>query len=196
MRGQAHTLEGIVGALLLLSSLVFALQVTAVTPLSASTSSQHIENQQQATAEGILATADENGSLAEAALYWDVNNSSFHGLEGDRFYTNDDEVEGFELGRLLNSAFGDRGVAFNVDLVYQTVSGERRDRRMVYRGAPSDNAVTASRVVTLYDDTKIYAANETRASENVSNVSDFYAPDAASGPVYNVVRVEVTVWRM
>ena len=196
-RGQAHTLEGIIGALLLLSSLVFALQVTAVTPLSASTSSQHIENQQQATAEGVLAVAADDGSLAEAALYWEVGNGSFHGLEGDPFYTNDAEVENFTLGERLNDAFGDRGVAFNVALVYQTAPGDRRERRLVYRGAPSDNAVIASRIVTLYDDTRLVRANGTRMSQNVSNVSGFYAPDAApSSPIYNVVRVEVTVWRM
>ncbi len=66
MRAQAHTLEAIVSGMLLLASLVFALQMTAVTPLSASTSSQHIENQQQAIGHGVLASAVAEGALKPA----------------------------------------------------------------------------------------------------------------------------------
>jgi hypothetical protein len=197
MRGQAHTLEGIIASLILVSSLIFALQVTAVTPLSASTSSQHIENQQRATAEGVLAITDNNGSLETAILYWDQENGSFHGLAGDTFYTNDEEVGEFTLGQLLNEQFGDRGIAFNVDLVYQTADGDRRVRQMVYRGAPSDNAVTATRTVTLYDDDELRFANETNSDTTVKEAGSFFAQDSAPGAsVYNVVRVEVTVWRM
>jgi len=197
MRGQAHALEGIIASLILVSSIVFALQVTAVTPLSASTSNQHIENQQQATAEGVLAIADDNGSLARTTLYWDESNASFHDLQGGSFYTNDEEVTGFVLGQLLNQEFGDRGVAFNVNLIYRTSSGDRRTRQMVYRGAPSDNAVTATRTVTLHDDDELVTANGSDTGTTVDESGTFYAPDASPGTnVYNVIRVEVVVWRM
>jgi hypothetical protein len=200
MRGQAHTLEGIIGALILVSSLVFAMQVTAVTPLSASTSSQHIENQQQAVAEGVLAVADSNGTLTTATLYWDESENTFHGLGGEEFYTNDDEVDSFTLGELLNESFGSRGVAFNVNLIYQTSSGDRRSRWMVYRGAPSDNAVTTIRSVTLYDDDRLRESDGSNSSTTVKSAASsggFYARDASPGSsLFNVIRVEVTVWRM
>ena len=67
-RGQAYTLEAIIASVLLISSLVFALQVTVVTPLSASTSNQHIENQQRASAAGVLTAAQETGALKDAVL--------------------------------------------------------------------------------------------------------------------------------
>jgi len=54
--------------MLLLASVLFALQVTAVTPLTGSTSSQHIENQQASLAEGLLATQVENGSIVPTIL--------------------------------------------------------------------------------------------------------------------------------
>lgn len=68
MRGQAHTLEAFAAALLLISGLIFALQATAVTPLSASTSNQHIQNQQQLIASDILTTSAENETLQDALL--------------------------------------------------------------------------------------------------------------------------------
>ena len=77
MRGQAHTLEAFVAAILIVGGLIFATQATAVTPLSASTSNQHIENQQQATIEGLLETAAENGTLTDAVLYWNPENGTF-----------------------------------------------------------------------------------------------------------------------
>jgi hypothetical protein len=54
------------------------MQATAVTPLSASTSNQHIENQQRALAGDLLSTAAADGSLTEAVLYWNATNRSFH----------------------------------------------------------------------------------------------------------------------
>ena len=77
-RGQAHTVEAFIAALLLVSGLLFAMQATAVTPLSASTSNQHIENQQRALAGDLLSTAAADGSLTEAVLYWNATNRSFH----------------------------------------------------------------------------------------------------------------------
>jgi len=68
---------------------------------------------------------------------------------------------------------------------------------MVYRGAPSDNAVTATRTVTLHDDDELVTANGSDTGTTVDESGTFYAPDASPGTnVYNVIRVEVVVWRM
>jgi F0F1-type ATP synthase membrane subunit b/b' len=75
-RGQAFTLEAVVSAVLLLTAIAFALQVTIVTPLSASTSSQHIENQQAAVSDGLLAAEAENGTIKETLLYWNSGSNS------------------------------------------------------------------------------------------------------------------------
>ena len=201
MRAQAHTLEGFVAGFLLLSSLVFALQVTAVTPLSASTSSQHIENQQGATAEGVLAAAVDNGTLVRAITYWDHTEEEFRGTDAREYYSSRSEVDDFAFGRMLTDAFDDRGIAFNVYLIYRT-SGENVNReRFIYRGQPSDHAATASALVTLYDDDRLHDDPDgDRVAEPMAidlAGSSFYAPDASpSTGVYNVVRVEVVAWRM
>jgi hypothetical protein len=199
-RGQAHTLEGVVAGLVLLSGLVFALQATAVTPLSASTSSQHLENQQQATAEGVLATAAEHGALKPAVLFrGDENsdgNSEFHSADNGEFYTTSAPPN--EFGDILSQAFGGRGLAFNAYVVYRRPDGRAVRQRMVYRGEPSDNAASASRLVTLYDDDNLYTSGDLIGNPTGPTVSasNFYAPDTASAGIYNVIEVEVIVWRM
>lgn len=206
-RGQAHTLEGIVAAILLLSSLTFALQVTAVTPLSASTSSQHIENQMQSVADGVLAISAEDEYLKDAVLFWGDEDGddvfSFHGAPGVYYVNGPPENE---FGEALSMAYGGRAIAYNVYVSYQTETGSWVTQRMVYRGRPSDNAISSSRTVTLYDsDCMVGPSNETDATRCLDDTEtstddwtrdDFYAPDVSSSGLYNVVRVEVVAWRM
>ena len=191
MRGQAYTLEAVIASLLLVSSLVFALQVTAVTPLSASTSNQHIENQQRASASGVLTAAQEAGALNEAVLYWNDSADAEKYYDAGRlgYYTNDYPPNKF--GNITERAFDGRGLAVNVLIHYNE---SKEPSRMVYRGEPSDNAVSASRTVTIYNGSKLAGTSTT-----VENANSFYKVvpyDGTGGTVYNVVRVEVTVWRM
>jgi hypothetical protein len=191
VRGQAYTLEAVIASLLLVSSLVFALQVTAVTPLSASTSNQHIENQQRASASGVLTAAQEAGALKDAVLYWNDSAEEYYDAERLTYYTNSYPPN--EFGNITERAFDGRGLAVNV-LVYHTESEE--PSRMVYRGEPSDNAVSASRTVTIYDDDNLTAPDATRTAADANNFADVVPPASGGTSVYNVVRVEVTVWRM
>jgi hypothetical protein len=191
-RGQAYTLEAIIAALLIVSSLTFALQVTAVTPLSASTSNQHIENQQRASANGVLTAAQESGALKDAVLYWnDTDDGRFYNTTTFDYYTN--QYPNNEFGNITNRAFSGRGLAVNVEL---HTPGQSSPQPMVYRGEPSDNAVTASRMITLYDEDTLTAPGH--ENTNISSASSYgrAVPENPNSDVYNVVRVEVTVWRM
>lgn len=212
-RGQAHTLEGIVAALLLLSSIIFALQATAVTPLSASTSNQHIENQHQALAEGMLTTTAENGTLKDALLYYGNENGEyrFHCAadEDTEYYPGEtenptcsydltaagiDHVPPNQFGLQIEETFG-TGIAANVNIRY--LEGDSTtSKKMLFQGDPSDNAIRSSTVVTLHDDDRLLASDGSTGSQLV-NEPNFYAPDAfPDSEVYNVVRVEVVVWRI
>lgn len=196
-RGQAFTLEAVTAAILLLTAVGFALQMTAVTPLSASTSSQHLENQLQYTGEGALASADETGALKEAVLYWNGSTWEFHGTDDDPFFRR--AAMSNEFGGILNDTFGERNIAYNVVVHYHTESGGMDSQTMVNQGEPSDHAVSASRMVALADDDRLV---EPDGSPGVRiNATNFYAPDAgveAGGNrhVYNLVRVEVIAWRI
>lgn len=203
-RGQAFTLEGFIAALLLLASLAFVLQSTGVTPLSSSTSSQHVENQQAAMAGGLLDIARADGSLRPALLYWNDANGTFHGTEppasGDGYYMACGMPTAF--GDHLARTFDDQGLACNVIVRYvNSTTGDVATRRMIYVGAPTDTAMRAVASITLYDDDTLYAADGTPTGTTLTSIASdpsaaFYAPDAdPDGPVYNVVRVEVIVWR-
>lgn len=196
MRAQAFTLEAVVAGLLVLTSLVFALQVTAVTPLSASTANQHIENQHRAAARGVLGVAADRDVLEPAVLYWNATGTRFHDATADPSYVNKPPTN--EFGEILASAFSGRGVAFNVNVVYQDAAGNSVRQPMVFRGVPSDNAVTAARTVALFDDNVLYDASGDPTTATIGDSSvDFYVPDVEpNNGVYNVVRVEVVVWRM
>ncbi|WP_418284945.1 DUF7288 family protein [Halorubrum sp. DTA46] len=195
-RAQAHTLEAFAAAILLIAGLVFALQATAVTPLSASTSNQHIENQQRAVATDLLETSAENGDLAEAVLYWNPENETFAGSHPEfTYYTQSGPPTGF--GDALDRAFLDRRIAFNVELRH----GDRNENRtrMVNMGSPSDNAVSATRSVPLADDANLTAPGyETRTLGQVTDEpgTEFYAVDTGDGEFYGHVEVHIVVWRM
>lgn len=193
-RGQAHTLEAVVAGIVLLSSLVFALQVTAVTPLSASTASQHIENQQQSVATGVLAVTQETGALKRAVLFWNTTGFKFHNATNNYYVNN---VPPNDFGDILKRAYRGQGIAYNVYVSYEDGQGNQERRRMLYRGEPSDHAVTSARTVTLYENDELYDAKEMESGTTLDSTSDFYAPNASSSTgLYNTVRVEVVVWRM
>lgn len=195
-RGQAFTLEAIIAAVVVLGALLFALQVSGVTALTASTSSQQVLTQQGAVAAGALDTARDNDSLRPTLLYWNENDTRFHEIPTavDRdFYT---VAPPTAFGTVLNQTLADRNVAFNVNLLYVGATGTINRTRLVRQGRPSDDAARATRTVTLYDDDRLLDANGTASNTTVENAS-FYAPDQSpDGPVYAVVRVEVVVWRV
>lgn len=193
MRGQAHTLEAIIAGLVLLAAVAFSMQMTAVTPLSASTSSQHIENQQQATAQGVLAAAASEDSLERTVLYWDNASGKFHDAPDVGYYTS--SAPNTTLGSMLERSFDQAGVAYNVYLVFPSDSGDRIRKRLVYRGVPSDNAVAASRTVAISDEDRLIDADGSRNESAVANASTFYADDVGDS-MFTTVRVEVIAWRV
>lgn len=195
MRGQAHTLEAVAAGLIVLASVIFALQVTAVTPLSSSTSSQHIETQQARMAEGILVSELENGTIKPTLLYWNSSSSRFHNASRDGYNSGGPPTP---FGGVLNRTFLDRGYAVNVNLYYPDGDGNRQLEKLVNLGDPSDNAASASRTVTIYDDANLRDADLDETDETVTNSSSshFAGDFDDSSELFTVVDVEVVVWRM
>lgn len=197
MRGQAHTLEATIASLLMLSAIIFALQMTAVTPLSASTSSQHIENQQRATAEGVLATAVEEDALKPALLYWNDSTDRFHDsmVDSESNYTGGSRYPDNQFGQLLSRTFSDGGIAYNVNLYFNGTT--TKPVQYIFSGEPSDNAVAATRTVAIYDDDPLYDADGTENSTTVAS-SDYNSLgfSDSGGNLHTTVRVEVVVWQI
>ena len=195
-RAQAFTLEAVVASVVVLGSLLFALQVAGVTSLTASTSNQQILDQQGSVAAGVLDAAAADGALGPTLRYWDDDARRFHRLPTgvDRaFYTVGPPTA---FGSLLNETLDDRNVAFNVNLRWVDATGGVDRAPLVRYGRPSDDASRATRTVALYDADRLLDADGTRSDTTLANAS-FYAPDRyPDSPLYNVVRVEVVVWRV
>lgn len=191
-RGQALTLEAVSGAILLLLAIGFALQMTAVTPLSASTSSQHLENQLESSGDGVMASTAESGALKSAVLYWNETDGGFHNASDTGFYRG--SPPDIEFGDALERAFGTRNIAYNVVVHYQLGNGNRLTQTMIFQGQPSDHAISASRTVALLDSDNLTADG---GGPELRHSGTFFAEDAAKGePLYNLVRVEVIAWRI
>lgn len=193
-RGQAHTLEAVSASIVLLASVVFALQITAVTPLTASTASQHIENQQAGVAEGLLDAAAHNGTLKPTILLWNESGARpYRTIEGGTYPMGGPPTQ---LGVTLNETFVQRGIAFDMSYVFVTTRGSVRTRPVVDLGVPSDHAVRVTRSVVLYDSDHLYYPNGTKQNTTLAESTTYFAGDSYDGPVYNVVQVEITIWRM
>ncbi|MFB6085553.1 MAG: hypothetical protein ABEJ84_01890 [Halodesulfurarchaeum sp.] len=192
-RGQAHVLEGIAAAMLILTSVIFALQVTAVTPLTASTANQHLQTQSAGTAVGLLAAADERGTLGDTVRYWNESAVRFHDSGESATYTTAIPTE---FGSTLEAAFRKRGIVYNVNLLYLTEGHTQRERTLLYQGDPSDHAAIATETVVLFDDDRLLYANGTVSNRTLTEVDSYFARDSSGGQLYNVIRVEVVVWRM
>lgn len=197
MRAQAHTLEGVAAALILVVAVAFTMQATAVTPLTASTASQHIETQHERAAAGLLDVERDNGNISRTLRYWNDSSGSFKNASTKGYYVG--EPPNVSFLHAVEETFGDRAVAYNVNAYYLDADGTQRLRRVVYHGEPSSDAVAATRLVTLYDDQNVTVRDGTEftaspAGPPLSNAS--YFPPNAPGHTYAVVEVEVVVWRM
>lgn len=192
-RGQAFTIEAVVAALIVVGSLLFALQIGGVTSQTASTSSEGLVEQRAAVAAGVLDTATADRTVRATLLYWDETDEQFHNVSeiDESFYTVGPPTA---FGRHLNGTLGDRSIAYNVNVLYRGSNGTVERRPVVRSGVPTDDAARATRVVTLYDDDRLQFANGTASDTNLTEASYYFDDRYPGGPVYGVVRVEVVVW--
>jgi hypothetical protein len=194
-RGQAYTLEGLIAALIIASSVLVGLQAVDTTPWTTGSSDAQAE-QWQAQADDLLAAVDGEGSLSRAVRCVD-----------DSGGLNPAASELTVLGDRINQSLSDRGLRYRLSLAYWNDSRGVRETRTLAGGGttPTSDAVTATRRVTLTDNMTTYDINDrsglsTRPvcpprGDTLAGSGDFYVPDVnSSSAVYNVVEVRLSVW--
>ncbi|MFC6767583.1 DUF7288 family protein [Natrinema soli] len=196
-RGQAYTLEGFIGAMVVLMAVLFALQSAVITPSTGGLADRSVQAQiQQETQDALVvaATAEggEAGNLSYMVRHWDGHNG-FEEADGSTYDMSEGYFQDeFKLGAILEGRFGE-GWSYNVELHSQNDD----EKRLVYQGNPSSGAVTASYTVTLYDDQNATGSDK-RELSNINEDSSAEATiddiDDSDGPIYNVVEVRVIVW--
>lgn len=194
--GQMHALEAITASIMILGVLIFAVQATTVTPLTISTSNQHVETQQTKTAAGVLehthnTHATEVTTLHHMILYWDTHNQEFYNGTPEGYLGDYPETP---FGEAFNDAFSNKSVATNIHIVYETESGDTEREQLLDMGTPSSNAQTITKTIMLHQSHALTAPGET---DTLGETSQFYAPNVyPDSPLYNTIDVEVTVWRI
>ena len=191
-KAQLHTLEGIAASVILLLVIIYAIDATSMTPLTASTSSVHVESELQTLGQDIFNTLDYaepgyNSKLKNDIINW---NGTEYLWNGSRYMENAKNAQNNltnNLTELLNSTLINRGIAHKVEVIYLISSNNviftSSPDPIIYAGAPSDNAVMVSRKIVL---------------QNTDNVSSFNPIDEIdpSTNLYNIVEVRLVMWRM
>lgn len=205
-RGQAYTLEGFVGAVIVLTAVLFALQSVVITPTTGGSVDRTVQAQLQQEAQDALVVAESEGDLSYLVRYWNADSNAYHNTSSTESinYTSSDFSntttmgDEFGFGTILEERFEESGRSYNVELVYRTGDdGENRSSfNLVYQGQPSPNAFSSSYMVTLYEEQRLTApGHEDKTLEAVSD--DYPIPhvdEGADGNLYNVVEVRLTVW--
>jgi hypothetical protein len=203
-RGQAFTLEGFIGGLLVLTAVLFALQTVTVTPSSGGEVDATTQNGLERRAQDVLVTTATNDTrdLSYVVRYWDGDKRTFSGAKNPAVGYGERPPPGV-FGRNLDAAL--EGNKYNIVLVYQTQANAGRNATatvpMVKRGPPATHAVVASYRVTLYDNMSLTGPNATGSelweldTDPTDGDDGYYPiPNAVDGPIYNVVEIRVVVW--
>lgn len=202
-RGQAFTLEAVVGGLLMLAAFLFALQSTVITPTTTSAVDPEVRQDLRQQAEDVMAIVQENDStdLSFYVRFWDPNRGTFAG-EGVVNPTVGYGTNGPPglFGNLLRGTFSDRSRSYNVEILYLAKNRDAGREKLVLtnQGTPTEGAVVASRTVVLYDNQSLTSpfvgATELWEYNTSGSRPTYPVPDAVDGPVYNVVEVRLIVW--
>jgi len=202
-RAQAYTLEGVFAAVIMLSAMLYGLQIVDIGPWTSDAADR--TSQLKTRAMDTLDLAASNGTLSRSVRCYGVTGK----YEFDGGVAEPGRATALE--RLLNASFDERGNEYNLYFYYWNTSGGQERviaSRQTNRGgdvaAPSDAAAVATRKVAVYDDmpTRIAGAggracgSRYQSLERFNRTSpSFYMPDMApDSPLYNVVEVRLVVW--
>ena len=187
-RGQAFTLEGVIGAMILLTAVLFALNSAVLLPSTGETGNQAQIEQE---AKDVMEVAAADGHLSEIARCYSTD-------EEDGGWFGDESVatappEETDLHTLLEETFDDRDRSYNVEVKHDAGSAER----LVYNGASTRDGVTVSRTVTLYEDDPLMEGDDCASAQDEEDVAngDYPIPRATEEDdyIYNVVEVRLTI---
>lgn len=198
--GQAVVVEATGAAVLLLTTILLVQQFVLLTPLANNTASTQVEVQQQERAEGLLATSKYQGELKQAVLTWDASTREFDGSSASTEYYILQPPEN-SFGDNIRQYFLDTGVGVQIDITYLDSSGERQEIPYLRIGTPTGSSYTTTETVSLYDSDPLYNEDGTETGETLGSVESdgtktYFAPDVNSGPLYNVIGVKFTIWKL
>ncbi|WP_445474697.1 DUF7288 family protein [Methanococcoides methylutens] len=188
---QMHTLEAIMAATIMVAILIFAVQATALTPLTSSTANAHIESQMYVIGQDMLtaldhAPYDQNSDLKEAIIEWNGEMYVWNGTHYQSDYNKSNSLDGSVVD-MLEFVAVKNGIAHNIEFMYNDEDSTNTEA-YIFSGQPSDNAVIVSRKVLL-SNSDIVNSTSYEATTDIPDIDTTTA-------LYNIVDVKLTLWRM
>lgn len=215
-RAQAYTLEGFIGAIVLLMAVLIAVQSVVVSPSAGGSVDRSVQAQLQGETRDALVVAESESDLSHVVRYWSPRNGErYHNASREdettanytaEQFANRAEMDGttdeFGFGELLDERFTRGPRSYNVELVYQDPDSEDGTDSfyLVYQGSPDSGGVSASYMVTLTDDQELTAPETTETLSEArnpddENVAPYPIPNVdEESQLYNVVEVRLVVW--
>lgn len=188
-RGQAYTLEGVLGAILVVTAVVYGLQAIDTRAWQAQTdqNTQQLQNR----AGDLLTVAGESRALREATLCY---------RDSRRISGSDSPRQRGAFEDMLNQTFDSQGDQYNLYFSWWNRTDERETT--IASSLTADNAdraalsvATASTTVTLTDDMRQRIGDDCSSTgPKIENSDGFYIQKNVSSTVYNVVEVRLVVW--
>lgn len=193
-KAQLFTLEGVAAASIMLIVIIYAIDATSMTPLTASTSSVHVEAELRAMGQDIFNILDyaEPGyrsKLKSDVVAWSWNPREYIWSGSNYTEKGTTNVTGnlTNITELFNATLIRQGTAHNLDFVFLYPGADNKTYpvkiKVIFNGDPSNNAVIVSRKIVLHD------------SDNVNTDSTIKDIDSSSN-FYNIVDIKLTLWRM
>lgn len=208
-RGQAYTIEGIIGAILVASALVLGLQAVDTAPWTDDSTDRQTESL-RVQVQDVLDAAEDRDALRTAATCIDGDrNSTPHPAVAAGSAENDSERD--VLGTLLNRTLDANGYRYAVYLDYPNATDPSavNTTALTPDRDVTRSSVTATRQVVLFDtdpitefDADVGECIEVTAGENNTLKSrqgdpdrDVYVEDQNdSSELFAVVRIRVVAW--
>ncbi len=193
-RGQAYSLEGVIGAIVIASALVLGLQAVSIEPWTGGGPEQGIDTQIQM--EDTLDILEDQEALREIALC--VGGDDEH-TPHEGVISTDPAVE--PVGTVLNRT-ASRTADYNVYVAYPDEDGTINETAVGSELTPTRSTVTVTREVILFDSDPVYELNETALACSPTDVElgdapedDIYLTDQnEDSDIYAVVQVRVVAW--
>jgi len=208
-RGQAYTIEGVIGAIVVVSAVVLGLQAVDIAPWTDDTADQEVESLRTQAAD-LLAAAEDRDALRTAALCIDGDGTAtphpaVAAGSADTDATRD------RLGILLNRTLDENGFRYTASVErYNESTGAISTTPLTPDREPTSASVSVSRTIVLLDDDLVYEFDgdagacrpaivngETETiGERYNDSSDrIYLENAdENSEIYAVVRIRVIAW--
>jgi len=191
-RGQAFTLEGVIGAMILLTAVLFALNSAVLLPSTGETGNQAQIEQE---AKDVMQIAADEELLSETVRCYDTESEGWFGGTGPSTAPPENE-----FGTMLEETFGDRDRSYNVEFIDQETSYDQEESRIVYQGASTRDGISVTRTVTLYNDDPLTEGDGCNPPANGDELGDLedgtpypITDTEETDQIYNVVEVRLTI---